>query len=76
VDMKLDALFVGDAAGRKNDYSDCDRHFCDNLGIRFFTPEEFLLGDKTQVLGHKFDPRWYIPPSLGGNPVSKPSEMI
>ncbi|OBT59866.1 hypothetical protein VE03_10555, partial [Pseudogymnoascus sp. 23342-1-I1] len=71
-----DAFFVGDAAGRENDFSDCDRHFCDNLGITFFTPEEFLFGDKTQVLGHKFDPRWYIPSSLGGNPVSKPISRI
>lgn len=67
------AYLVGDAAGRKSDHSDSDIHFCENLGIKHFTPEEFFLGKgNTEEVGHKFDPRWYLPPSLGGG-VLKPS---
>lgn len=75
-EVERDVFMVGDAAGRERDHSDCDVHFCENLGVPFFTPEEFFLGDKTQVVGHKFDPSWYLPVSLGGSSVPKPSEEI
>jgi len=37
--------YIGDAAGRPNDFSCSDRKFADNLGIPFYTPEEYFLGD-------------------------------
>jgi bifunctional polynucleotide phosphatase/kinase len=72
----IEAFLVGDAAGRATDHSDSDLHFCENLSISFFTPEEFFLGDKSQVVGHKFHPGWFLPTHLGGSLVSKLGEKI
>ena len=36
------SFFVGDAAGRSSDFSDSDRMFAKNIGIQFYTPEEFI----------------------------------
>ena len=41
VDYKK-SFYVGDAAGRKNDFSDSDLKFAENIGIKFYTPEEFF----------------------------------
>lgn len=35
-------FYVGDAAGRTGDWSDCDRVFAERIGIPFHTPEEFF----------------------------------
>jgi bifunctional polynucleotide phosphatase/kinase len=35
-------FFVGDAAGRDGDHSDCDILFAKNANIPFFTPEKFF----------------------------------
>lgn len=41
--IDMDASFyVGDAAGRPNDHSDCDKLFAANIGIRFFTESQFF----------------------------------
>lgn len=37
------SIFVGDAAGRKEDHSAVDRDFATNAGISFLTPEEAFL---------------------------------
>ncbi|KAL6943643.1 hypothetical protein ACO0OE_003534 [Hanseniaspora uvarum] len=34
--------FVGDAAGRKNDFSDSDKVFAENGKLKFYTPEELF----------------------------------
>ena len=36
------SVFVGDAAGRKGDFSDSDKQFAENCGLQFQTPEEFF----------------------------------
>ena len=48
-----DSFYVGDAAGRekgngreKKDHGHGDRCFAANIGIRFYTPEMFFLGEK------------------------------
>jgi bifunctional polynucleotide phosphatase/kinase len=69
-----EAYLVGDAAGRKSDHSDSDVHFCENLRIAFFTPEEFFWGEKTEERGDKFHPNWFLPPSLGGTFNAKTGE--
>jgi len=51
---KENSFFVGDAAGRpkdwqkgkKKDHSCSDRKFAANVGVRFYTPEEYFLGMK------------------------------
>lgn len=35
--------YVGDAAGRKNDFSDSDKAFAINADLHFYTPEELFL---------------------------------
>ena len=39
------AFYVGDAGGRHDDWSDVDKKFAENIGVRFLAPEEvFPLG--------------------------------
>ncbi|KAG8755678.1 hypothetical protein FRC14_003769 [Serendipita sp. 396] len=37
------SFYVGDAAGREKDHSDCDKGFAEAVGIQFHTPEEYFL---------------------------------
>ena len=62
--LKLDmtqSIMVGDAAGRiktanhKKDFACSDRMWAANLGIKFYTPEEFFLGE---------EPRKFVMPRL------------
>ena len=48
VDME-NSIYVGDAAGRENDYSSCDRAFAKNIGIPYRTPEQFFSGITEEV---------------------------
>ncbi|EDR11359.1 uncharacterized protein LACBIDRAFT_316135 [Laccaria bicolor S238N-H82] len=46
------SFFVGDAAGRhyngkRSDFSSSDRKWAHNVGLNFFTPEEYFLGQPT-----------------------------
>lgn len=59
-------FYVGDAAGRaagwktkaKKDHSCGDRKFADNIGIRFYTPEEFFLKESVSEFSWgDFDPK-------------------
>lgn len=36
------SFFVGDAAGRPNDFLDSDKAFATNVRVKFFTPEDFF----------------------------------
>ncbi|XP_068097427.1 bifunctional polynucleotide phosphatase/kinase [Hyperolius riggenbachi] len=88
---KEDCLYVGDAAGRpanwapdrkKKDFSCSDRLFTMNIGIKFYTPEEFFLGwKKAQFQLPTFDPKkldpngpLYDPPS--SSLVSSSQEVV
>jgi bifunctional polynucleotide phosphatase/kinase len=55
------SFLVGDAAGREDDHSDADRHFCLNIGLEFFTPERFFLEAPVEPYFDKFDPHWFLP---------------
>ena len=40
---KSESFFVGDALGRKGDWSDSDKVFAENIGIKYISPEEMFL---------------------------------
>jgi len=42
-------FYVGDAAGRKDDWSDCDKEFAKNLNILFMVPEEIFPLDQIET---------------------------
>ncbi len=52
---KSTSFYVGDAAGRlalngkKKDFSDSDKKFAINVGVNFFTPEQFFLDNCSTV---------------------------
>lgn len=61
-----ESLYVGDAAGRpekwaakrKKDFSCSDRLFALNIGVKFYTPEEFFMFQKAAPFNMpEFDPR-------------------
>lgn len=39
---KISSFYVGDVIGRKSDYSDSDKVFAENIGIRVYSPEEMF----------------------------------
>lgn len=47
---KSEMLYVGDACGRKADFSDTDLKFALNAGCKFKTPESFFLENKEKII--------------------------
>ncbi|KAF8652675.1 hypothetical protein AX16_004182 [Volvariella volvacea WC 439] len=45
---KTRSFFVGDAAGRKDDFAGTDRKWATNVGLNFYTPEEYFLESPKQ----------------------------
>jgi len=43
-----ESFFVGDALGRKSDFSDSDKVFAENIGITWYSPEDIFI-DKDAV---------------------------
>lgn len=66
VSLSVKSFFCGDAAGRlgdKKDFSDTDRKFALNIGIKFCTPEELFIEDyieKTPFTLSGFNPLEFI----------------
>lgn len=49
MDVDLEqSFYVGDAAGRTGDFADSDKGFAKNVGIQFFTPEQFFHYNPTK----------------------------
>lgn len=42
------SIYVGDALGRKNDWSDCDLLFAQNCGLKYMSPEMFFTGKEEE----------------------------
>lgn len=42
---KEDSFFVGDALGRKSDFSDSDKVFAENIGIKCYSPEALFVNE-------------------------------
>lgn len=86
VAINLDkSFYVGDAAGREKnwapkknkDHSICDRLFALNLGLKFYTPEEYFL--KSSPVSHvmpEFDPRNLTTDSYPSISMNKPEVVI
>lgn len=75
-----ESFYVGDAAGRDRDFADSDLKFSINVGIKFWTPEQFFLDkpvDPSLFSLKGFDPRElvtvgsYVSEDKGGVPSKK-----
>ncbi len=72
------SIFVGDAGGRtgqiKNgraipkDFSCSDRNLAHNLGIKYFTPEEYFLGEEAREFAREFNLQTFPQPQPGEQP--------
>ena len=46
---KEESFFVGDALGRKSDFSDSDKIFAENLGLKYLSPESIFMNESFVV---------------------------
>ena len=44
---KEESFFVGDALGRKTDFSDSDKVFAENIGVKCYSPEDIFINKNT-----------------------------
>ncbi|XP_053609861.1 uncharacterized protein F21D5.5 [Plodia interpunctella] len=86
VDM-LHSFYCGDAAGRaanwapgkKKDHSMADKLMAVNIGLSFFTPEQFFLGHSitnVPMLKPEFSPRDLLPNPFDERLISKEKEIL
>jgi len=52
---KSESFFVGDALGRKIDFSDSDKKFADNIGIKCYSPEEIFFKEEKIIIPNILD---------------------
>ena len=52
---KSESFFVGDALGRKIDFSDSDKMFADNIGIKCYSPEEIFFKEEKIIIPNILD---------------------
>lgn len=45
----LDSFYIGDALGRKSDFSDSDKVFAENIGIKCLSPEDVFRKDPLEL---------------------------
>lgn len=78
------SFFVGDAAGRVGDHSDTDRKWAINIGIPFYTPEEFFQSEKPKpfklkgwrpVLHDTNDEKGTLPLNFFSDPAKKKDSL-
>lgn len=70
--VPTNCVFVGDAAGReedktsglRKDHSCSDRDLAANVGMTFYTPNEFFLGEAVKPFKRNFDPSNYLDTAL------------
>ncbi|KAK7608079.1 polynucleotide kinase 3 phosphatase-domain-containing protein [Phyllosticta paracitricarpa] len=72
------SFFVGDAGGRSStsggktkDFSCSDRDFAANIGIPYYTPEEYFLGEEPKPFAREFDPTAYLGLVAGATDAGK-----
>lgn len=60
-------FFVGDAAGRPGDFSDCDKKFAENAGIPFYVSNEYFTNVQNKfdkiprnIISHNIVPKYLI----------------
>jgi len=81
---KAECFFVGDAAGRPHawregaskDFASTDRKFALNLGITFWTPEEFFLRQPPAPYQLGFDPKADVPSDGGPLIAAEVPELV
>jgi len=59
-------IYVGDAAGRTDDFSDSDLKFAENLKIKFYTPEQYFMNEQKggEIINKKFEINYYNHPTF------------